>query len=325
MHYQTSSPFRLHPQPNSDTSPRSVVSKGTLPTYRHPHQRITHPHPTLQSILKGGEPAASQPQPTHTTKTTNPAQLTSQSASLGLAHHSGHQPNPPAIPPQPILSPSHTIIPHRHTRIYTTTSLASTEQTPTTIAPSAKSRKRNRPSRAISQTIDRQPATQTHPPPRTSNAPHSTSSSRDTNAEAASYLKESTASTTRSIAPTSPTCNQVTPIDNGSTLLSLAPTTLSVRQSTTTTSGSTTLNTAQTHTTTIAHTTPRHTSRTRAAQPPPRLARLRPRIPTSIQAANTLPLLRRLAGKRLHPQRCPHPNIRPGHPHLSRRLQHSPR
>ena len=44
MHYQTSSPLRLHPQPNSDTSPRSVVSKGTLPTYRHPHQRITHPY-----------------------------------------------------------------------------------------------------------------------------------------------------------------------------------------------------------------------------------------------------------------------------------------
>jgi hypothetical protein len=103
---------------------------------------------------------------------------------------------------------------HRHTLTYTMTSLASTEQTPTIIAPNTKSRKRNRPSRATSQTIDRQPATQTHPRPRTSNASHRNSCSRDTNAKVDAYLKESTASTTRSTAPKLQTCNQVTPIDN---------------------------------------------------------------------------------------------------------------
>ncbi len=172
---------------------------------------------------------------------------------------------------------------HQHTLIYTTTSPASTEQTPTIIAPNAKSRKRNSASQATSQTIDRQLATQTHPPPQTSNAPHSNSSSRDTNAGADAYLKESIALTTHSTAPTPQPCNPVTPIDNGSMVPFLAPTTLSVRQPTTTTGGSTTLTTAPTHTITVVHKTPRHTSRTRATNPPPpTFSRLRTRIPTSI-------------------------------------------
>ena len=115
---------------------------------------------------------------------------------------------------------------HQHTLIYTTTSLASTEQTPTIIAPNATSRKRNRPSQATSQTIDRQLATQTHPPPLTSNVPHSNSSSRDTNAGADAYLKESIATTKHSTAPTPQTCNPVTSIDNGSMVQFPAPTTL---------------------------------------------------------------------------------------------------
>ena len=98
----------------------------------------------------------------------------------------------------------------QHTQIYIMTSFASIEPTRTTITPSAKSRKHNRLSLELSQTIDRPPATPTHPLLQTSSAPYITFSSSDTIAAVAVYPKESTVSTTRSTAPTSPTCNQVT-------------------------------------------------------------------------------------------------------------------
>ena len=94
----------------------------------------------------------------------------------------------------------------QHTPIYIMTSFASIEPTRTTITPSAKSRKRNRLSLELSQTIDRPPATPTHPLLQISSAPYIPFSSSDTTV----YPKESIVSTTRSTAPTSPTCNQVT-------------------------------------------------------------------------------------------------------------------
>ncbi len=115
MHHQTSSPLRLHPQPNSDISPRSVVSKGTLPTYRHPHQLITHPHHDQQP----SNPSSRQDLPHHNhSRPTQQQQQTQHNPRLNQHPPDSHATvgtNPTHQQYchlfQPILSPSHTIIP----------------------------------------------------------------------------------------------------------------------------------------------------------------------------------------------------------------------